>query len=130
MTDHPNAKLVRGVYDAFGRGDVEAALARVSDGFKWHFPGRSPAAGDFEGHEAFLGSQAAMAEATGGGLSMEVVHVVADDAFAVAIEHVKVNNGDKQYDRHDIAVFRVKDGTIVEGWAYPENLYEWDEALS
>ncbi|MBA3653910.1 MAG: nuclear transport factor 2 family protein [Actinobacteria bacterium] len=129
MTDHPNAELVRSGYAAMAGGDADTFLAMLADDIKWHFPGKSAVSGDFEGKSALLAHVAAMAAAAGS-LDIQLVHMLADDTFAVAIEHVVATKGDKRYDRHDIAVFRMKDGRVAEGWAYVENLDEWEALLS
>ena len=47
---HPNEEIVREGYAAFGRGDLEALQTRFfAAGIRWHFPGRSPFGGDYEG---------------------------------------------------------------------------------
>ncbi len=130
MTDHPNAELVRTGYAALAAGDVNPFMGMLADNIKWHFPGHSVVAGDFEGKDALLANFGAMSEATGGNLQIDLFHVLADDRFVVAIEHVVGERGDKRYDRHDVAVFRMKDGKIAEGWAYVENLDDWDALLS
>jgi hypothetical protein len=33
----PNADVVRGIYDAFGRGDVAAILAQLADDVEWEY---------------------------------------------------------------------------------------------
>lgn len=115
MDEHPNAALVR-------RRNPDA----LADAVRWHFPGRSSVAGDFEGWEAVvahLTQHDAIANS-------EVAAILADDKFAIAIEHVTVSRNGKSYDRHDVVVYRIKDGKVAEGWHYPESQYEWDDVLS
>ena len=122
MADHPNAQLVRDAYE----GGPEAAVAALADNVKWHFPGGSRVAGDFEGREAVLAHIGELMAA----FSVELFHVMADDRFVVAIEHVTGEGNGNTYDRHDVVVFRIKDGKVAEGWAYPENLHEIEAVLA
>jgi ketosteroid isomerase-like protein len=39
MSDHVNLDVVRGVYSAFGRGDVEGVLAQLDPEVSWRTPG-------------------------------------------------------------------------------------------
>lgn len=38
---HPNEALLRALYDAQGRGDIDAYLGMLSDAIVFHIPGRS-----------------------------------------------------------------------------------------
>ena len=44
MSQQENLRIVRGIYDAVGRGDVPAILARVADDFDWSAEAESHAA--------------------------------------------------------------------------------------
>jgi ketosteroid isomerase-like protein len=115
MNEHPNAELVR-------RRSPDV----LADGVRWHFPGRSTMAGDFEGRDAVvahLANHDAVANS-------DVLAVLADDRFAIAIEHVTAERDGKRYNRHDVVVYRIKEGAVAEGWHYPESQYEWDDLLS
>jgi uncharacterized protein len=47
---HPNEVLVREAFAAFGRGDMDALRSQYfAEDIRWHTPGRSPLAGDYEG---------------------------------------------------------------------------------
>src|SRR5579859_7579710 len=47
---HPNEDLVREAFAAFGRGDLEALQRQYfTEDILYHFPGRSPLAGDYQG---------------------------------------------------------------------------------
>ena len=44
--------VIRGMYAAFGRGDVPALLAMIDEDIDWHAPQNLPHGGDFRGREA------------------------------------------------------------------------------
>lgn len=129
MAEHPNVELVRSAYAAISAGNGEPFMAMLADGVKWHYPGKSPLAGDYEGREAVRDHFHAIDAATTM-VEMQLLTVLADDRFAIAIEHNVMAKGDNRYDRHDLVVFRIKDGQVAEAWVYPENQYELDAVLS
>ncbi len=49
---HPNVALLRALYDAQGRGDIDAYLGMLSDAIIFHIPGRSRIAGDYVGKQS------------------------------------------------------------------------------
>jgi len=74
---HPNEDLVREGYAAFGRGDIEALQSQFfAPDIRWHFPGRSPFAGDYTGVAEVLGWLGRSAEVSGGTLRVELHDVI------------------------------------------------------
>ena len=53
MTEQENVEVVRGLYAAFGRGDVPAILDGLTDDVVWYGPGAPevPHAGSYRGRE-------------------------------------------------------------------------------
>jgi uncharacterized protein len=53
MGDQQNLDVVRGGYEAFGRGDIEGLINRLADDVTWDTPGPSdlPTAGKRRGHD-------------------------------------------------------------------------------
>lgn len=51
-----NLRTVRGVYTAFGNGDIPAMLTLLADDIEWEHPGPSqiPWAGSFRGHDGVV----------------------------------------------------------------------------
>jgi ketosteroid isomerase-like protein len=43
--DKENAQVVRGIYDAFGRGDIEALISSMAEDVSWNAPGAAPYSG-------------------------------------------------------------------------------------
>ena len=52
---HPNEDVVREGFAAFGRGDTDALQQYFAPDIRWHFPGRSPLAGDHNGIDEVIG---------------------------------------------------------------------------
>ena len=60
---HPNANLLRNAYDAFARGDLDAAVADFTDDVMFNIPGKSPLAGEYRGKEQVIAYLTARADA-------------------------------------------------------------------
>ena len=83
---HPNEDLVREGFAAFGRGDLDALQSQFfAEDIRWHFPGRSPFGGDFEGVAEVIGWLGRSFEASDGTIRLELHDVVANDEHAVAL---------------------------------------------
>jgi ketosteroid isomerase-like protein len=44
-----NVDIIRGAYDAFGRGDIEAVLAVLDESIEWYAPDELPDGGTYRG---------------------------------------------------------------------------------
>jgi uncharacterized protein len=82
---HPNEELVRRGYDAFAKGDMHTLRELFDPQIVWHFPGRSPLAGDHRGVDAVLGFFGRTMELTAGTFRAEPHDVVADDLHSVGM---------------------------------------------
>jgi ketosteroid isomerase-like protein len=130
MTDHPNAQLLRDVYAAFGRGDVETASKYWTEDAVHHYPGRSELAGSHRGLDSTQQFAQRMFELTGGNLSMEVTDIGASDGFGYARLYTRYQRGDRILEMPFVNVARVEDGRIAEFWTFPEDQYKVDEFWS
>jgi uncharacterized protein len=128
---HPNEDLLRAGFAAFGRGDPEAVQKQSwADDIRWHFPGRNPLAGDYEGAEQVGQLFAREAELTGGTLTVELYDVLANNACAVAMVAVRGERGGKLLNDNIVIIYHIRDGKISEAWSYPADLYAEDEFWS
>ena len=83
---HPNADLVREGVAAFQRGDLDALQRQYfAEDIRYHVPGRSPVAGDYEGVAQVLGFFGQLFELSGGTLRVELHDVMATDEHAAAL---------------------------------------------
>src|SRR5262245_26636414 len=86
MTDHPNATRVRELFTAFRYADVETIQALIPEHAVWHFPGRSgQLAGTHRGRAAILSFFLKVRGLTGDTFHLELLDVVANDRYAVAL---------------------------------------------
>jgi ketosteroid isomerase-like protein len=82
---HPNEDLVREGFAAFGRGDLDALQHQfLAEDIRYHFPGRSPIAGDYEGAAQVVQLFGRLFELSGGTVRIELHDVVANDEHAAA----------------------------------------------
>jgi ketosteroid isomerase-like protein len=67
------------LYDAFGRGDMEAVGAWFTDDIAWRVNGPSPVAGSYEGPDAVFAFFGRMMDQYEGTLRVDVTSMVADE---------------------------------------------------
>jgi ketosteroid isomerase-like protein len=127
VSEHSNAQLLRKVYDAFGRGDVETASTYWTEDAVHHYPGRSVLAGSHKGLQATQDFARQMAELTEGNIQMEVLDIGASDDYAYALLHTRYQRGDKVLETPFINVAKIENGKIKEFWTYPDDQYAVDE---
>jgi len=127
---HQGVKAVRRLYDAFARGDVgEIKDCFVYDAV-WHLPGRSPIAGDHQGIDAILKFLGELRELSGGTFRAELTDVVANDRYAVALQHATGTVGAKRLDVTACQVMRIQNGKIAEVRGYYSDQYALDDFWS
>jgi ketosteroid isomerase-like protein len=131
VVDHPNAALVRTMFDAFARRDLAAILAVVPEDVVWHFPGRhGRIAGMHRGRDAVLGFLASVEELTGGTFHLDLLDVTASDAHAVALFRGHGARAGRTLDNPTALVIRIDAGRIVEVREFVWDLYHVDEFWS
>lgn len=127
---HPNEELLREGFAAFSRGDMGAVRQYFAEDIRYHFPGRSPIAGDYEGVAEVLDFFRRDFEGTGGTLRVEVHDVLANDEHGVALIAVRGEREGKQLHQNYVEVFHLRDGRATETWIHPADLYAVDEFWS
>jgi ketosteroid isomerase-like protein len=128
---HPNEELVREGFAAFGRGDVDALQHKFfAEDVRYHVPGRSAPAGDYEGVAQVLEWLGRQFEFSAGTIRAEVHDVVANDEHAVALFTVRGERAGKQVEDNSVQVFHFRDGKVSEVWSHPADLYAMDEFWS
>ena len=116
MDEHPNGALMRGLFESFASGDVEAMEATFDEDLTWHAPGTNRFSGQFRGRTAAMERLGQMREA-GISTSFDVHDVVANDEHVVALVHLHLEVADgRRYDQPQVAVAHARDGRIVEFW--------------
>jgi ketosteroid isomerase-like protein len=128
---HPNEDLVREIFAAFGRGDLDALRSRyMAEDACFHYPGRGLLAGDHEGVAKVLEISGRAFELSGGTFRLEIHDVLANDEHAVALFTARGERAGRRLEDRTAEVFRIRDGKAAEMWLYPADLYANDEFWS
>ena len=130
MGAEENAAIIRGGYESFNSGDLDALAEIFNENVVWHTPGRSSLANDYQGREATFAYFSQLGQETGGSFRAELRHLIADDDFVVGIQHNSGERNGKHLDVDLCLVFQLRDGRITEGWEHFLDLYAWDEFWS
>jgi uncharacterized protein len=81
------ADVVRGIYDAFGRGDFPAILAALEENVDWRVPENLPHGGDRRGRDGV----GAFFEGIGenwDGIAVDIEHTVSSDERVVVLARI------------------------------------------
>jgi ketosteroid isomerase-like protein len=128
---HPNVVLMRKVYEAFTKGDVESAAAYWTDDCVHHYPGRSPLSGSHQGIESANAFAGKMFELTRGRIQMSIEEVGASESYAFALVQTRYQrDGKPDLSMRFINVSLIRDGKIAVFWTYPDDQYAVDEFWS
>jgi ketosteroid isomerase-like protein len=116
MGEHANATLVRQMMEAMGRGDGQAASDALADDVEWHEIGRSePRHGKAELREAMTG------DAVDYTITGALHDVVANDDHVVGLVDATATRGGKTFSYRTAEIFHVRNGKIVERWAFSDD---------
>jgi ketosteroid isomerase-like protein len=128
VTVHPNVELMRNVYDAFTKGDVETAASYWTPDCVHYYPGHSPLSGEHRGVESAIAFAGQMFEMTQGQIEMEVLDIGASDDHAFAVLNTKYNRpGKGPLEMRFVNVAAIRNGKIASFWTYPDDQYAIDE---
>ena len=116
MGEHPNALLVRQMMEAMGRGDMQAASDALADDVEWHEIGRA---------EAHHGKAELRVAITGGAMDYTItgsIHdIIANDDHVVGLFDATATRGGRTFSYRTAEIFHVRNGTIVERWAFADD---------
>jgi len=130
MAAQQNVERIRAGYDAFNRGDLAALTDLFAEDAVWHSPGRGPMASEYRGRDATFGCFGRLAQGTDGTFHANLRDLMGDGDTVVGVQSNTATSAGKPLDVNVCVVFRMRDGRIVEGREYNENLYAWDEFWS
>lgn len=121
MAQHPNVARVSDAYAAFGKGDLNAALADLADNAVFHFNGEGPNSGDHKGRKAIEAALISNFELTGGTQALDVHDVYADDLHAVvSLRETATRTDGATLDIEEAHVLTFDaDGKITNLWDLP-----------
>ena len=128
---HPNEDLVRESFAAGERGGMDVLRKQYwTEDVRFHIPGRSLLAGDFEGQEQMAAALARTGELTDGTVSAELHDTLANDKHAVVMLTIHAERAGKKLNENVVLVYHFRDGKIAEVWNHPADQYAIDEFWS
>ncbi|HEX8066806.1 MAG TPA: nuclear transport factor 2 family protein [Thermoleophilaceae bacterium] len=107
-----NAELVRGAYEAFGRGDVPAVMALLAEDVDWNAPDVLPHGAQGRGHEVVGGFFQTLAE-TWEGFDLELEDFVASGDRVCAIGRASGRLDGVQAGYGFVHCWTVRDGKLA-----------------
>jgi uncharacterized protein len=128
---HSNADLVRDAIEAFQRGDLDALRHQYfAEDIRYHIPGRSPLAGDYEGVAQVLEMFGRLLELSGGTFRVDLHDVMANDEHAAALLTMRGERAGRQLQNNTVLTSHIRDGKVAEIWSHQTDLYAMDEFWS
>jgi uncharacterized protein len=124
---HPNEELIGRLFLSQTRGDPDAVRALLAADVIWHVPGRNLVSKDYRGPDEVIGFLARVRELSGGSARPQLLSVLANDAYALALVRVFAEREGRKLDGSFQAwAYRIVDGKIAEFWFLVEDRYEVD----
>jgi hypothetical protein len=125
-----NAGLIRGAYEDFARGDMDAVLALFADDILWHVPGRGPLSRDYRGRSEVLGFFEQFTKLSGGSFQIELHDVLAKGDTVVALVTESAQRGGRTWSSPQVHVWTIRGGRIECFWQYQGDQQTEDEFWS
>jgi ketosteroid isomerase-like protein len=121
--EHPNVRLIRGYYQAYAAGDLDALWNRYfAADIRWTIPGHHPLAGTKRGVDEVLAFFAELARA---GFRAEPIFLAADGEWVVDL-HRGWSTTPAGLDLTWALAFRIHNDRIVEAINYPGDQHAAD----
>jgi uncharacterized protein len=131
MNEHPNARLVRDLFDAFRAADLPRILGAIPEDAVWHFPGRNgKLAGEHRGRDAILAFLGKVQALSGGTFHLDLIDVLANDRHAIALFRGHGERSGKTLDNPTCLRMHLEGGHIREVWEFVWDLYAVDDFWS
>ena len=109
-----DADVVRGLYEARARGDLEAAASYIAPDVEWHEPYEY--LGSLKGREAVMSAIRQSIAETHGTFKLELHDVLASEDHVVALVRFSAERHGHRMSGKEVGIFHVSDGLIREVW--------------
>ena len=122
MSERRNIELIRELYEARARNDIAAIRSVLDENVVWHEPElETEHTGDLRGSEAVLAMIEEARRITDGTFSLVPQQIVANGEHAVALIDWSATQGGKRLEGKEVAVYRVRNGKVVEAAFHQDN---------
>lgn len=130
MAEHANVALVREMFAAMERGDMQWFDEHIADDIVWHVGGNSRSAGVYEGKETVAKMMAGVANPDA--MKADTHDILGNDDHTVVLGTAQVTApSGASVEYNYVNVFHIRDGKVTEAWGMSENDAEtdpiWDE---
>lgn len=119
VQEHPNATLVRTLFDALVAGDTEAALGCYAEDGVYRVSGNNLVSGNYRGRAAILSHHIKLAELTGGTMRLTFEDLIAEEGHAVLFWRLTAERtgSSKSLKANGIMAFKIDSlGKFSESW--------------
>jgi uncharacterized protein (TIGR02246 family) len=127
---HPNIEVWEQVYATFSTGDMDRLADLIAPDVVWHVPGDNLISGTYSSREAIFGCFNKIYELSEGTYQPQLLDILADDKYTVAILHGVARRGEKTLDQDYAFISRIRDGQIAELWEAWTEGPAWNEFWS
>ena len=118
---HPNEDLIRRLYDARARGDLEAVREILAPDVVWRDPYPPPFGGTFRGRDALFEGLFSALETDLDASGLELHDVAANDRHAIALVNWWAVRKGRRMEGREIGVYHVENGQVTEAWFMTED---------
>jgi ketosteroid isomerase-like protein len=116
MSQSENARVARALQDAFEHLDMAQVDALMADDVIWHEIGRA---------DPLHGKEALRASGPGGSADYEITaklhDLLASDDHAIALVDATATRGGKTLKYRTAEIYHIRDGKVVERWAFSDD---------
>jgi ketosteroid isomerase-like protein len=124
---HPNEELLGRLFLATAQQDESGIRNILADDIVWHVPGKNLLSRDYSGPDEALGFLARVRELSGGSARPQLLGILANDGWAVALVRMFAEREGRKLDGSFQAwAYRIVDGRIAEIWFLVEDRYQVD----
>jgi uncharacterized protein len=113
-TRHPDAEVFERVYDCFTSGDMDKLAELIAPDVVWHVPGDNLISGTYTSRDDIFGCFSKIFELSDGSYQPQLLDILADDDYTVALLHAKARHGHKVLDQDYAFIMRIRNGQIAE----------------
>jgi ketosteroid isomerase-like protein len=130
MAEHSNIQVFKEVYETFTTGDMDKLAPLIARDVHWHVPGKNLISGEYTSRDSIFGCFNKIFELSKGTYKPELIDILADDRYTVAILHATASHAGKILDQDYAFILRIKDGQIIEVWEAWTEGAAWEEFWS
>jgi uncharacterized protein len=126
-TAEANKRLIEGLYEAFGRGDVPAVFQAFDEKIFWHIPGRGPISGDYRGHQEVRRFFESFMGLSGGTFRIRIDEILASDHRVLALVTESAERGGRKWSSPQVHAWTIQNGKATVFWQFQGDQQTEDE---